>query len=129
MQIMRRQLGVLDFAPLKPLFLSLAASAHAVAPGLPSAPPLLAPLGRPGGMPRLCITLAGLIERLKAAHGLVTGGKFPEALEAFAAIVAATTLTVVESRQQVGGHSTPATPLHFIMAERGSLCDSSRLAS
>jgi len=102
MQLMRRQLGIVDFAPLKPLFLSIAAASHAVAPGLPSAPPLLAPLTRAGALPRLCVTLPSLVERLKAAYALVTGGKFPEALEAFGGIVCATTLTVVESRQQVG---------------------------
>lgn len=101
MQIMRRQLGIADFGPLKPLFLALATSSHGIAPGLPSAPPMLAPLSRSPGLPRLCTTLPSLIERLKAAYGLVTGGKFPEALEAFGGIVCATTLTVCESRQQV----------------------------
>ena len=103
MSLMKRQLGIVDFAPLKPLFLSLAAASHAVAPGFPpSAPPLLAPLTRSGQMPRLCVTLPSLVDRLKAAYALVTGGKFPEALEAFQGIVYAATLTVVESRQQVG---------------------------
>jgi len=102
MQIMGRTLGLVDFGPLKPLFLSLAAASHAVSPGLPSAPPLLAPLSRPGGLPRICITLPSLIERLKAAYSLVTGGKFVEALEAFVGIIHAATLTVCKDRQQVG---------------------------
>jgi len=94
---------VMDFAPLKPLFLQIAAASHAVAPGLPSAPPLLAPLTRGANqMPRLCTTLPALIERLKVAYQLVTGGKFQEALDAFGVIVCACTLTVVENRQQVG---------------------------
>ena len=38
---MRRQLGIVDFVPLKPLFLAVASSSHAVSPGVPSAPPVL----------------------------------------------------------------------------------------
>jgi len=53
-------------------------------------------------MPRLCITMPSLVERLKGAYPLFTNGKFPEALEAFQGIVCAATLIVVETRQQVG---------------------------
>jgi len=103
MQLMRRQLGIVDFTPLKPLFLAVAASSHAVCPGVPSAPPILAPLLRTGGaMPRLCITVASLVEKVKSAYGLVTAGKFGEAQEAFLGILYSVPLTVVQSRQQVG---------------------------
>ena len=102
MQLMRRQLGIVDFKPLKPYFLALASSSHGVAPGVPSAPSLLAPLLRGGGGPRLCTTLPGLVEKVKAAYAHVTAGKFQEALDAFLVILYSATLTVAESRQQVG---------------------------
>ena len=102
MQLMRRQLGVLNFVPLRQLFVAIATASHGIAPGLPSAPPHMAPLLRPGSMPRLITTLPALVERLKAAYVLVTGGKFEPAFEAFREILRGTTLTVVEGRQQVG---------------------------
>jgi len=103
MQTMRRTLGIRDFTPLKNIFVTLASASHATMSGLPNAPPLLVPLTRSGGtLPRLCISLPGLVERLKAAYTLVTAGKFPEALEAFTGLVSAATLCVVEVRQQVG---------------------------
>ena len=101
MQLMRRQLGIVDFIPLKNIFLALASASHAVAPGMPGTMPVLAPLMRPGGMPRLCITLPSLVEKVKTAYTLVTAGKFQEAHEAFSAILCSTTLAIAESRQQV----------------------------
>ena len=102
MQVMRRQLGIMDFVPLKPLFLAIASASHAVAPGVPSAAALLAPLTRSGQMPRLCLTLSSLVDQLKPAYTLVTAGKFQEASDAFLNLARAATLTVVDSRQQVG---------------------------
>jgi hypothetical protein len=45
----RRQLGIVNFEPLKPLFLEVHAAALAVAPGLPGTAPLAVPLERGGG--------------------------------------------------------------------------------
>ena len=102
MMLLRRQLGVMDFVPLKPLFLALAGASHAVAAGAASAPPLVTPLRRAGELPRACLTLPALVERLKAGYVLFTNGKFQEAHDAFAHIVSAICLTVVEVRSQVG---------------------------
>ena len=52
-------------------------------------------------MPRLAVTLAGIVERLKVGYTAVTSGKFPEALEIFTSILTATALTVVSSRQEM----------------------------
>ena len=62
---------------------------------------MLSPLTRAGGWPRLCLTMASLVEKLKAAYALVTGGKFVDALAAFGDIMAAITLVAPESRQQL----------------------------
>jgi coatomer protein complex subunit alpha (xenin) len=101
MQIMRRQLGVMDFKPLKPLFLACASSAQATAPSSQGAPPVLSPLFRANRMPRLSLALPALVERLKQGYGFVTSGKFAEALDTFVHIAHAITLTVVKDRQQV----------------------------
>ena len=68
---------------------------------LPPLPPTLSPLTRSAGMPRLCLTLAGLVDRLKQGYKTFTGGKFQEALEIFKGILVAISLTTVERRQQV----------------------------
>ena len=103
MQLMRRQLGIIDFTPLKDLFLAVASASHAVSPGVPSAPPLLAPLMRGGGssLPRKCITLPLLVEKVKAAYAQVTAGKFVDAQDSFRNILYSITLTIADTRQQV----------------------------
>jgi len=101
MQMMARQLGIIDFAPLKPYFLALSGATLGSLQAAPSTPPLLAPLLRSPTMPRLAVTLPSIVERLKASYAIVTAGKFPEALEAFTGIITATAVMVVSSRQEV----------------------------
>jgi len=65
-------------------------------------PSLLSPLCRsPLGMPRLCLSLPLLVDRLKAAYTMVTNGKFNEALDAFVFIICAIAVVTVKSKQQV----------------------------
>ena len=47
------------------------------------------------------LSLAVLVERLKAGYGLVTSGKFGEGLECFQAITVTIAVSLVTSRQQV----------------------------
>ena len=101
MQMMQRQLGIVNFAPLKPYFLALSNASLGVLGAAPSTPPLLAPLLRGPTMPRLALTLPSIVERLKGGYSVVTAGKFPEALEIFSGVLTATALTVVSSRQEV----------------------------
>ena len=101
MQMMQRQLGIVNFAPLKPYFLALSGASLGVLGAAPSTPPLLAPLLRGPTMPRLALTLPAIVERLKAGYKVVTDGKFAEALEIFSGVLTATALTVVSSRQEV----------------------------
>lgn len=101
MQLLQRQLGIISFRPLKPIFLALAAASHGALVPMPSVPPMLSALVRGGGWPRLCVPLAGLVERLKGAYSFVTGGKFQEALDQFLSIIATIPVVVVDSRHQV----------------------------
>ena len=101
MQLLQRQLGIISFGPLKPAFMAVAAGSHGAFSPTASLPPMLSALVRPGGWPRLCTTLPGLVERLKGAYTFVTGGKFQEALEQFLAIVATIPVVLVDTRQQV----------------------------
>jgi len=100
--MMGRQLGFKDFTPLKPFFLALSGASHGVGVGTLATSSLLSPLFRvPGGMPQLGVTMPMLAGHLKGAYGLVTNGKFQEALDAFKHIITGIALTVVKSKQQV----------------------------
>ena len=101
MQLLQRQFGLARLEPLRGAFLALAASSQSVLAPAPSLPSLQAPLTRPGGWPCVCISLGSLVEKLKAAYGLVTGGKFAEALDAFKSIMGSIALALALSRQQV----------------------------
>jgi len=101
MGLLQRHFGIINFAPLKGLMIALAAGSHAVLSPSNATSAVLSPLLRNAGWPRPVLTLPSLVEKLKLAYSLVTTGKFPEALAAFQHIMAAVTLTHVESRQQL----------------------------
>ena len=76
-QLLNRQIGIVNFAPLRTHFLSIYCGAHASVPGLPSTPSLDAALTRnpidappPGAstLPVLTLTLTALVERLKRVY-------------------------------------------------------------
>jgi len=108
MAMLQRQLGIINFAPLKPYALALAGASHALRHGPVSTPPVLTPLTREGTAPRnggtlpaLSITLPTLVERLRLGYTSTTGGKFVEALGHFRFVLQAITLCAVDSRKAV----------------------------
>jgi len=101
MQMLVRQHGIVSFAPLRPLFLAVAGASHAALTGMPSTPPLLSPLQRGAGFPRLCLSLGALVEKLKVAYGYVASNKLQEALDMFQYILAAILVTTVDQRSQM----------------------------
>jgi len=110
MSLLFRQLGVVDFEPLKPHMLDLYNASHGCLPGLQGIPPVVVGLDRswnrdaptqPPSSPTLLYTIAGLEEQLKAAYKLVTEGKFSDALRAFLRMLQVIPLMAVESRKEV----------------------------
>ena len=110
MKLLNRQLGVVDFAPLKPYFMDAAFATHARLAGVAEAPTLTIPLGRnwtsddqPGSEapPALTASLPLLEEKLKLAYKTTTEGKFGEALKLFQSIIHSVCVLVVESRREV----------------------------
>lgn len=107
MAILQRQLGLISFAPLKQIALALAGASHAVAVGCVSTPALRVALSREGAAPRggslpaSCLSLAGLVERLRLGYMAMTNGKFAEALHHFQGALQAIVLTVVDSKKQL----------------------------
>ena len=110
MHLLNRQLGIVNFAPLKEHFLSLSNSIVAYLPSLPSAPAVPVYLhrsysterdGKEADGPALCYQFSQLGEPLKAANKSVTGGKFQQALKEFLSLLQLLPFVVVEQRAQV----------------------------
>ena len=107
MHSLNRQIGVVNFAPLKPLFLSVHNSAYSLLPQLPGMPPLTTCLQRssPDGkeLPVLTLTLNACVDYLKKGYQAVTDGpsKFQHALDIFIGILHSLPLLVVERAKQV----------------------------
>jgi len=108
MKLLSRQLGIVNFAPLKQHFVDLAYASHVTLEGMPASPKMPMPLGRgwssraTGVLPPAMICSPEILqERLKSAFKLTTEGKFVEALKVFVGIIHAITLLSVEDPSEV----------------------------
>lgn len=110
MRLLSRQLGIKNFAPLKPLFLDLYLGSHTYLPAFVSAPVVSLALERgwsetasPNvrGPPALVFRFSLLDEKLRVAYKATTEGKFSEALRLFLTILHTIPVIVVDSRREV----------------------------
>ncbi|KAJ0970559.1 hypothetical protein J5N97_018518 [Dioscorea zingiberensis] len=110
MRLLSRQLGIKNFAPLKPMFLDLFMGSHTYLQAFASAPVISIAVEKgwsesasPNvrGPPALVFKLSQLDEKLKSAYRATTDGKFPEALRQFLSILHTIPLIVVDSRREV----------------------------
>lgn len=113
MKLLSRQLGIVNFKPLKQMFVDCAFASTGVLPGSLSegdAAKMRVILSRnwdssdPIGQvkpPNLLGTLPILEEKLKQAYRKVTEGKFSDALNLFVNIIHSITLLSVETRREV----------------------------
>ncbi|KAF9623120.1 hypothetical protein IFM89_037636 [Coptis chinensis] len=110
MRLLTRQLGIKNFAPLKPMFLDLHNGSHSYLRAFSSTPVIPLALERgwsesssPNvrGPPALVFKFSELDEKLKAGYKATTSGKFSEALRIFLNILQTIPLIVVESRSEV----------------------------
>jgi coatomer protein complex subunit alpha (xenin) len=118
-KVLRSTIGVRVFAPLRPAFMAVALASQATIPTLPGAGSLVVSLCRDpkrptpaldasatggegaGNGPCIAVTVPMLVERLKVAYKLTTGGKFGDALATFLSIIHTLPLVVVETRGEV----------------------------
>jgi len=110
MRMLNRQLGIMDFGPLKQHFLDLAAAAHASFPTYGGFARLSVPIesdweaektGSTGGSTPLGLyKVESLQQQLKVAYKLVTGGKFTDAIEMFTKIVHMSPFLIVQSHKE-----------------------------
>ena len=110
LRMLNRQLGIIDFEPLKQYLVDLATASHASFPTYGGFARLSVPIetdwqadktGSTGGSSPLGIYKIGSLEdELKVAYKLVTGGKFADALQAFCKILHMSPFLTVETHQQ-----------------------------
>ncbi|KAK8940511.1 Coatomer subunit alpha-3 [Platanthera zijinensis] len=110
MRLLNRQLGIINFAPLKQMFMESYIGSHTHLPAFIAAPVISVAIEKGWSEssspnvrspPSLVFKFAQLDEKLKAAYRATTDGKFPEALRLFLNILHIIPLVVVDSRREV----------------------------
>eukprot|EP01090_Pellita_catalonica_P022877 TRINITY_DN906_c0_g1_i2.p1 TRINITY_DN906_c0_g1~~TRINITY_DN906_c0_g1_i2.p1 ORF type:complete len:930 (-),score=161.09 TRINITY_DN906_c0_g1_i2:177-2966(-) len=100
MELLNKQAGIVNFAPLKDIFLSLFMSSRAPLTGISSAPSLITPVEtNEGKLPASPLNLQALIQTLQSAYSATTKGAFPEALKLFVGILHKLLLVIVDGRK------------------------------
>lgn len=101
MQLLNRQVGIINFPPLKTYFMTLFQSSHGFLPAFPSLPALAVPLTQPQqqqSMPRPLFDTTALTELLKKGSRQTLEGKFRDALTSFTEVLHKALFTCVDNR-------------------------------
>jgi len=108
MRIMQRELGIIEFEPLKPFLFGLYFGSRGALPTLPSLPSLSVPLSRSGeglrsSLPSLAAPdLQNLIDfPLKGGYKAFTAGNFSEAVSYFLKILHSIPFLSLESKKEI----------------------------
>eukprot|EP01043_Picozoa_sp_COSAG02_P031635 COSAG02_NODE_2074_length_9929_cov_698.467955_7_plen_342_part_00 len=101
MRLLKEQLGITNYAPLKDGFLSTYSAARAVLPTLPSLSPYAIPLSNESDRPMLCMSMAHCKSRVKKGFEFFQKGKFADCMKTFRGILQTIPLVVVDTRQEV----------------------------
>ena len=101
MGLLREQLGLTNFGPMKDVFLQTYAAARAQLPTLPGLNPLGVALADSSFRPMLYLDKEKLAPMLQAAYDKFKGGKFADVILACQGLLLSYPLVVVENRQQV----------------------------
>ncbi|XP_062521183.1 coatomer subunit alpha-like [Corticium candelabrum] len=108
MRLLHDQIGVVNFTPLKPLFMQAYSTARTSFVALTSLPPLFGyphrnwqDAGAKKGLAAVGLQLGTLVHRLQAAYQLTTQGKFSDAVSRFRHVLHSVPFIVVENRQEL----------------------------
>eukprot|EP01027_Heterolobosea_sp_BB2_P024293 GEZU01036571.1.p1 GENE.GEZU01036571.1~~GEZU01036571.1.p1 ORF type:complete len:1205 (-),score=317.64 GEZU01036571.1:47-3661(-) len=110
MGILNRTAGIINFEPLKPLFMSVYMGASASTPMSLLLPPTSLPLQRnymeagekrSTSLPALAISLAALEKEVKVAYKATTEGRFNDARTSFMSILHSLLLVAVSTKDEV----------------------------
>jgi coatomer protein complex subunit alpha (xenin) len=99
MQLMTRQAGVVEFKPLKEMFLNVFMSGQVSLSVLPQVAPIAWQVSS-GGKPLVPLNLSVLSHQLKEAYKLVTQAKFSDALQGFVRILQSILLLSVNNENE-----------------------------
>ncbi|KAF8884902.1 coatomer subunit alpha-2 [Gymnopilus junonius] len=107
MQLLNRQFGVVNFEPLRPLFLSIYRSSHVYLSPYASLPPLKLHVRRNAGetspsrvLPVAARSLQSIRAELTDGYRLVSGNKLAEARDTFRSVLQALLLVVLSSDEE-----------------------------
>ncbi|KAJ3379936.1 hypothetical protein HDU84_006278 [Entophlyctis sp. JEL0112] len=106
MQILNRQVGIVNFGPLKPQFMTIFQCAKVYLSCTPSVVPLSIALLRAEEskgrrtLPFQAMTVTSMIGKLQEAYTATAGGKFSQALDLFVSIIHSLLFTVASKRSE-----------------------------
>uniref|UniRef100_A0A0K8T5U4 Coatomer subunit alpha n=1 Tax=Lygus hesperus TaxID=30085 RepID=A0A0K8T5U4_LYGHE len=107
-RLLKEQVGVVEFEPLKSIFMGAYSMARTSYTPLPSLPSIYAhphrnwkEAGAKGGHPTIWIKLNDLVSKLQMCYQLTTSGKFPEAIDKFRNLLHSILFLVVDTKQQI----------------------------
>ncbi|KAF1334423.1 Coatomer protein complex, partial [Globisporangium splendens] len=101
MQLLHRQIGVVNFEPLKPVFMQVYAGAAGSVPTQPNYPSLRSWLQRnETNSPAVAVSFPQLVETLKEAYRAFTGAKFDEVKSHCEAILYAIPFLAVATKEE-----------------------------
>ena len=108
MQIMKQQMGIVNFAPYKDVFLAQYARSRDVVPATTCTPPLFFHIhrnwqdaGTRNGLPAIGLKFSALAESLQNAYASTTKGKFSDARSQMREILRSLPLLVVNNRSEL----------------------------
>jgi len=98
MRLLNRQIGIVNYEPLKKNMRDVYLGTRCIIPGMPSVPPMSAVLQREetNSLPATCIKLQALVDRLRVAYAAFSGGRFTDAIAEFRSIMYAIPFLVVK---------------------------------
>lgn len=107
-RLLSDQVGVVNFAPYRQLFLNLYIGSRTSLPGIPNLPSLFSYPHRnwkdatpKTALPTVGLKLNDLITQLQTCYQLTTSGKFTEAIDKFKQIMISIPLLVVDSKSEI----------------------------
>mmetsp|Transcript_4361 Transcript_4361/g.5855 ORF Transcript_4361/g.5855 Transcript_4361/m.5855 type:complete len:1247 (-) Transcript_4361:827-4567(-) len=102
MRLLNRQIGVVNYEPLKKTMRDIYLGTRCVIPGMPSVAPMSAVLLRDetNSLPSTCIKLQALVDRLRVAYAAFSGGRFSDSIQEFRSIMYGIPFLVVKKAEE-----------------------------
>lgn len=105
--LLASQLGIVELAPLKEVFLSISLGAFSAVPMGSTLPPRMQGITRntegreAAGLPAVCVTAESLSKEMRVGYELITGGKFSGAKQAFLKVLHKVPFVVCATKPQL----------------------------